>query len=499
MNELQRKKRVIILTVLFAGYLLFNGMLLAGHELWRDEANVWLMARELSPVRLFREMKYQGHPFLWYFFVMPFAKAGFPFQTISVISYLVMAVTAGIFLYKAPMHGITKGVCLFSPMFTYYYSVVARNYCLAALILVLLAYLYPKRNEKCILYGLLLGALVQTDSIELLTAGMISLMWLSESLYQCCQQKNSKPFIHILKGLWIPLASLILWIVQFYHVSDSPEYGLRILSLKEFGQEVINYSFTILSKLTGQGEMVDKLLFLLFFAGATAISVKLKNFWAMAVITGAFLFEAAFSVVVYQLHIWHFIAICFTFIWFLWVCYEQKKEKQIGDDRICKGIFYLLDGFLILIAVFMLGRWNSEEEKSNLNNALYGVYSDGANAAEYIRNNIPADALIVSTNIPRASTVLAYLRGYEFYYAGNLQVETYADWSEEQSSSISYTDLISWVQETFPDKEWFYIIDSKESCLDDAGDLKQSKVCYETTVKPARDETYVIYQVAIPD
>ncbi len=140
MGKIWRKKENIILTLLFAVYLVFNGILLAGHELWRDEANVWLIAGELSPIQLFKEIRYQGHPCLWYLFAMPFAKIGLPFQTLSVLSYLIMAVTAGIFVYKAPFHPVTKFFCLISPVFSYYYPVVARNYCLIALILLLLAY-----------------------------------------------------------------------------------------------------------------------------------------------------------------------------------------------------------------------------------------------------------------------------------------------------------------------------------------------------------------------
>ena len=38
----------VILTMVFLGYLIFNGILLVRHELWRDEANVWLMAKGCS-------------------------------------------------------------------------------------------------------------------------------------------------------------------------------------------------------------------------------------------------------------------------------------------------------------------------------------------------------------------------------------------------------------------------------------------------------------------
>lgn len=70
----QNKRELTTLLIIFAGYLLFNGILLAGHELWRDEANVWLLARDVSPIQLLKEIKYQGHPCLWYYLVMPFAK-----------------------------------------------------------------------------------------------------------------------------------------------------------------------------------------------------------------------------------------------------------------------------------------------------------------------------------------------------------------------------------------------------------------------------------------
>ncbi len=118
----------LILFCVFAAYLVFNGILLSRHEPWRDEANVWLMARELSPIELFAEIRYQGHPCLWYLIVMPFAKAGLPFWSIGLISYFIMAVTAGIYLFKAPVHPAVKGLSLFCPAFSYFYADIARNY-----------------------------------------------------------------------------------------------------------------------------------------------------------------------------------------------------------------------------------------------------------------------------------------------------------------------------------------------------------------------------------
>lgn len=483
MEKLKEKKELIILTVLFAGYLVFNGIMLAGHELWRDEANVWLFARDASPFQLLQEIKYQGHPCLWYFLVMPFAKMGLPFKTISVLSFLIMAVAAGVFVYKAPFHPITKLVCLFSPMFSYYYSVVARNYCLIALILILLAYLYPKRNEKGMLYGLLLGLLVQADTIALAMAGLISCMWLWECIIKSLKEKKWQPLLQGAKGLWIPLVSLVFWVMQFYQVSDSPEYQMRVLSLPEMFTEIRNFSYHILGRMTGQGELFSLLLILLFVAAGIAISVKRKNAWPMIVMAGAFLFEAIFSIMVYQLHIWHYIALCFSLIWFLWVGNSAKL---------------LSEGLLILLGITMFLRWNLPEENSSLLNALSGVYSDGIHVAEYMKENIGTDAVVLSTDVAEASTVQAYLgKEYAFYYAGSLQPVTYAKYSEEQSRRVSCQELFLRVKETFPDKEEIYLLVSPTNCVEDISKevRTQWEICYQTAEKSARGEDYTLYRI----
>lgn len=490
MEKIREKKKEIVLTALFAGYLIFNGILLAGHELWRDEANVWLLARELTPLQLMKEIRYQGHPCLWYLLVMPFAKLGFPFKTISVLSYLVMAFTAGIFIYKAPFHPVTKAVCLISPVFSYYYPVVARNYCLIALILMLLAVTYPERNEKPVRYGLLLGLLVQADTIALAAAGLISAMWLWEGIWGRVKEKNWTGVITAARGLWIPVLSLLLWIAEFIYVSDSPEFQIRKLSASELLHEIRNYSYSILTRMTGRGQAFDLFLILLFLITGVLISIRIKNIWPVIVAAGSFLFEVVFSIMVYQLHIWHYIAVCFALIWCLWM----GNSGQKGLQRI------LSEGFLILLAVTMFLRWNSPEESSSLDNALCGLYSDGVNAADYIRENISKDELIFSTDVPEASTILAYLgRDYTFYYAGNQKTAAYADYSDEQRTMASYEELLDFVKKNFPERKSFYLLECPDNCITGLSDeiKEEFEILYRTKEETARGENYTLYHILV--
>ena len=493
-----KKKQInkVILVVLFVVWIIFNGILLIRHELWRDEANVWLIARNLNPLQLFAEIKYQGHPCLWYLLVMPFAKSGLPFQTICVLSFLVMAVSAVFFLWKAPMNIMAKAICLLSPIWTYYYSVIARNYCLSALLLILLAWYYPKRNDKPWLYGIFLGLLVQTDTIVLATAGLISLMWLWEGVTDRAKKHSWKRLWTIIGGIWIPLVSFFLWVAQFMQVGDSPHFQLRALSVKEFVNEVKNYSYSILMRLTGQEKNFCTVAFLIFIVIGIMISVRLKDCWPMIVMIGSFLFQAVFSVLVYQLHIWHFISLCFVYVWMLWIWHWQGGQKKLLDKP-THGIILLAEFWLVILALCMFARWNSPDESSGLGNALHGLYSDGRNTADFISQNISREEILISTDVPMASTVLAYLGDYDCYYAGNGAKVTYADYSEEQEQRITLENLIDWATNNFPENQKVYLLTTDYSCLDETDQLENYECMYQSHEETARGEVYSIYRILI--
>lgn len=488
----------MILIIAFFGYLIFNGILLFHHEAWRDEANAWLVARELSFTQLFAEIKYQGHPCLWYLLLMPAAKLGLPFYTINWISYFIMAIATGIFLFKAPLMNWVKIIVIFSPVFTYSYSVVARNYCLSALIVILLALFYSKRNEKVVLYGLLLGLLVQSDIIALMPAGMISVMWLCESLVKSRKEKNWKPFLDILKGIWIPLVSLFILIAQFYNISDSPVYKVNEYDMWGFIDALRKCSQGIFWGLAELGEKFAVVWLLLLLTLAFLTSVQLKNFWAAVVMISSYVFQIMFSALVYSLHRLHSLFLCFVLVWTIWTWHSQKKERGLEGK---KNLSLIMKGgeivFLILI-VCMLMFWCSNEQRDSLQNIFSKTYSDGINVAHYIEENLSSDEVFVSDYVPRASTVIAFLdEEYDFYYAGSGKKTTYADWSEEQGKEIMLEDLIDWVKSNFPEKEAFYLMITRNSCVKQAEKLSECEIVYQTAEETVKDEEYTLYRVLI--
>ena len=497
MKEVCEKLKPYLVILIFSVYVLFNGILLLFHAPWRDEANVWLMARDLSPLQLLREIKYQGHPCLWYFLVMPFAKLGLPFRTIGMISTIVMTVAAGIYLWKGPQWIGIKALVVFSPIFTYFYPTIARNYCLIALILILLAWNYSERNEHPVRYGILLGLLVQADTIAIAPAGMIAFVWLVENVYNRVHTGSMERLANCLKGIWIPFVSLLFWMVQFYQVSDSPMFEFQSLGGRELLREIRNYAYIILIRVTGFSQTMCTIFFVAVILAAAVVSYRLRNIGTAMVMLLSYLFQCVFSVMVYQLHIWHYLSLVFTFLWMMWAMQKTAEEKKREKDRIYRGAAGTLQVLLGILAVVMLLHWNSDAEPSNLQQALHGSYSDGQNAAEFIREEISPDEIILSTDVPMESTILAYLKDYRFYYAGSGKITTYADWSEEQSQIISLDQVIAWCRESFPEKDYIYLIQSRDSCIADPEKLDGQECIYETEGVTVRGEEYGIYRIGL--
>lgn len=491
--------------IVFLMYLSFNGVLLCRHEMWRDEVNVWLMGRDMSIIQLFQEIKYQGHPCLWYLLIMPFAKLELSCRIMGVISYSIMGLGAAIYIWKAPVNMVIKAITLFSPIFTYYYADIARGYCLVAFLIILLAYFYSVRNEKPLFYGLLLGLLIQADTIALPVAGMISVMWLFENLGMSIKNKECNVVVTAVKGLWIPLASLLLWILQFYQVSDSPVYQVTSFGLSDFIKAVVDYCIYIIERITGWEKSICVWFYIILFAGSCIISYLGKNMWPLIVFGTTILFFGVFSCMIYQLNIWHFISLLFVYIWMLWVYAQKKRDREEQglylpkkQENFYKYSFMVLEILLAIIAIFMFIRWNLPTENSGLQNALYGSYSDGEKAAQYIVDNVDTEELILTTDVAFASTILGFANEHRAYYAGSMEVTSYADWSEKQTQTIAYEELLKKIKSEYSEKDSFILIKCADSCIHDFDDsVENCEVLYKTNTPSAQREDYIIYRINV--
>ncbi|HET9985924.1 MAG TPA: hypothetical protein VFQ38_20160 [Longimicrobiales bacterium] len=143
-------------------YLVVAGVGTLYHEPWRDEAQQWLIARDLNLFGIFRQMGYEGTPALTHLLVAPLARLGLPYAAQNALVLLLAAAAVGVFLYAAPFPRLTRVLFAFSFWMTYEYAVKARVYTLGILLLFLVATAYPRRFRRPLLYAVLVALLANT-------------------------------------------------------------------------------------------------------------------------------------------------------------------------------------------------------------------------------------------------------------------------------------------------------------------------------------------------
>src|SRR4030042_3735997 len=109
-------------------YSAINIVLLLHHEPWEDEAQAWLIARDLDIASIFKQMAYEGSPALWHMLLLPFAKTGLPYMSEFILHLIIAIAAVAVFILYAPFSRVTKVLFIFSYYMGYEYSIIARSY-----------------------------------------------------------------------------------------------------------------------------------------------------------------------------------------------------------------------------------------------------------------------------------------------------------------------------------------------------------------------------------
>jgi hypothetical protein len=106
------------------------------HEPWADEAQAWLLARDLPISALWmRELRYEGSPGLWHTILFAAQHVFHPgYGAIGFIGLFFAALGAAFMLWRAPFPRPLRYLLLFSFFIAYQYAIVARPYTLIPLL-----------------------------------------------------------------------------------------------------------------------------------------------------------------------------------------------------------------------------------------------------------------------------------------------------------------------------------------------------------------------------
>ena len=134
-------------------FTVLSVIMIANHEIWRDEGHAWLLIQSAGSLpELFKAMRYEGTPALWHTLLYPFAISGQPVIWMSIVHFIIIFSAVVLFLVKAPFSNLQKALFIFGYYIFYEYSVIARSYSLTVLFLFIIAVIYKHRLTKPLLY-----------------------------------------------------------------------------------------------------------------------------------------------------------------------------------------------------------------------------------------------------------------------------------------------------------------------------------------------------------
>ena len=436
------RRRNILCACLLAAYVLLNLSFLLCHENWRDEAQAWLLARDLSIPELIEQMSYEGHPCLWHLLLMPLAKLGLPYVSMNVLSLTIMSAAAALLLWKAPLPLPLKALTLFGGAFSFYYPVVSRNYCLIPLFAFMMAYFYPARREKPLRYGLSIALMVQTHIIMLGMAAAASLVWLAEAVAGYRRDRERRALLLQGAGLALPLLSFLFLLVQISHPQDATAYTLQASDVLSLPREAVLAAWGLFRPFPAPLNYILALLvmgaFLWFFIRA-ARKREFALLKAAAIAAAGMACQFVVHVLITSSTIMRTLSNFFILLWFFWVTWPAVSDKWLRR---------LLALVLVAMELVTYRIYPQAFKEYSL------PYSGAEHSAAFIEETLPADTLFLEVNEPRAASILPYLsEDYVFYSPYDGEPVTFASWDKAHYAHMaldSYESICAWARETDP-------------------------------------------------
>ncbi len=146
-------------------FLLLGGMIAWHHEMWRDEMQAWLIARDsASPIEvLYHLNRYDGHPGLWHLCLYALKLITRSPIIMQPFHLIIAAISAYIFLRFSPFTRLQRTLFVFGYLPFYEYAIICRNYALGVLLLFLFCALFRDWRRRLPLLGIILLLMAHTS------------------------------------------------------------------------------------------------------------------------------------------------------------------------------------------------------------------------------------------------------------------------------------------------------------------------------------------------
>ncbi len=163
--------RVWFAPALTAAYALLLAFTLFHHELWRDELQAWMLARDSSgPLDLFRNAEYEGTPMLWHLLLLPVTRLTSSPAGMQALHWAIASTAVFVVARYAPFGPLQKTLFAFGYFPLYEYGVMSRSYALGLLFVVAACALLRRRHRRPLGLALVLALMSHTSAYACIVA-----------------------------------------------------------------------------------------------------------------------------------------------------------------------------------------------------------------------------------------------------------------------------------------------------------------------------------------
>lgn len=489
-------------TVSLALYAAFTLWLICHHEPWRDEADPWLAARDMSLGELFRWFHYVGTPGLWNLILLGPAKLGMPYGSMSAIHWALAVATAGVVLFLAPFPSWVRFLLVFSYLLGFEYSVIARSYVLTVLICFLLAHLYAKRMERPIVFGVLLALMTNANAHGAIIAASVLVVAVGNG-WRNRRTVRARHWV----GVMIACAGLALAASQllprpadgqmvgedliqnrfaifhmvargyFHHVNT--DWGQR---LYDSGGKFSSIIPVIVAGIAGTVVLIVVIGLLAGHADALAI-------FALASIGLALLFM--FTWMSGDRHTGLLWVVSVMAVWIAW----EDEPERVGGRAYFKWRWLPARAGIVMLVLSMLH--STAVLAVTARKEILYAFSDARNVAEFLHEKGYDRQPIAAHQMYRCEAILPYLPGVKFWYVGLQRYGTYLPWDKrwEEGELLRPGHVMERFDREFPSSTPATLILTRPL-------LEPAKsgfvLAYQTTVEEFGDteERYYVYRRA---
>ena len=440
-----------VLLVFFFGIAAL--MIVPHHEMWRDELQAWLIAKNSTSIsELLANVKYEGSGVLWHLLIYPLTKVSLGPESMQYLHITISTLSVFVIARWAPFP-ITQKILLCLSYFIFYeYSLIARNYAIGTLLIFLFCALYPKRDIYPIRISFLLLLLFHSSIFGLIVGICLLATVIFEDYIINSSKKNKfNESFTVTKTLamsiiLIGFISAFLQIIppsngafasewSFYPNIDSAYRSYIALvsayyPLPVFDINFWNNVFLVSNKLFVIVSL--PIMILTFYIFLRFFSSRPSSLFFFVMSSFAI---TLFFYVKYGGYLRHHGFLFITLIAALWLYCDSKKSrlfqipgifKEIAISKVNKLIYLILAIHFMssLIAVYK---------------DYYLNFSSAREVAEFLKKSNLTNSEIIGHSSPAMSGISGYLDGKEIFFLEENRYGTFNKWDLKKMNEVNYS------------------------------------------------------------